>query len=364
MAEENLDPRVDSEWVAVNAFRELLKLSTKGNMQKSTYDEAMEFGGMLYPALLGQETSILRRAKESDTTREYRQRARLKSTLQGREVLPLELLQPDIEELETLLSVAKRNRERGRVDQLRNRLSVLCDARDEIDPPPHTENQLIFRDVSAFPQGLPSIESGQGYRSFELPDGNTLRVHVLHPDKPEKVSGADVLYERHVPGEETATLVLVQYKIWEKQVLSLADPRMQEQLRKLKAVACEGGLCQSASADSPYRFPHCAAFLRPTDKLQRPDQKLISSGEHLPVCKIEQCSRTNRFGTPVIDYKSIRATSLSAGAFEYLFSYDKLGSRQVSYEELDAFYKELRTSADAGRMVIHAQERLARTVSL
>lgn len=28
--------RVDAEWIALSAFRELLKISTKGNMSKST----------------------------------------------------------------------------------------------------------------------------------------------------------------------------------------------------------------------------------------------------------------------------------------------------------------------------------------
>jgi hypothetical protein len=41
------DQRIDAEWVALSAFRELLKLSTKGSMSKSTYSEAMDFGAEL-----------------------------------------------------------------------------------------------------------------------------------------------------------------------------------------------------------------------------------------------------------------------------------------------------------------------------
>jgi hypothetical protein len=93
MSDDNVS-RIDSEWVALNAFRELLKLATKGDMSKSTYDDALEFGGQLYPALLGQEVSLLRRARESDTTKEYRQRARLLSQKRGTAVDPLDLLTP------------------------------------------------------------------------------------------------------------------------------------------------------------------------------------------------------------------------------------------------------------------------------
>ncbi|MDF0378440.1 hypothetical protein [Methylophilus sp. YYY-1] len=350
------DPRIDAEWIALSAFRELLKISTKGSMSKSTYAEAFEFGAALYPALLGDESSILRQANESNTAREYRQRARLKSEAAGNPIHPLGLLDEDISELVQLLELAKKSKEKGRVDQLKNRLKTLRRARDEIAPPAHTETQLIARDTNAFPAGLPTLGNGKGYKAFELPDGNALRVHIFHPDKPEHVSGADVLYERHDPSTDSATLVFVQYKIWEKQSLSLNDPRMQSQLAKLKSVVCDGGLCTIESVKAPYRFPHCAAFLRPTDKLQNPDQKLISSGEHLPICKIEECAKTNRFNTPVLDFDGVRRTSLSGTAFEYMFTYNKVGSRPVPYEELEQLYHRLSINAEPGNLLVHAQE--------
>jgi hypothetical protein len=52
----NQEFRVGSEWVALRAFRELLKIATKGDMAKSTDDEALEFGGELYLDLLGRES--------------------------------------------------------------------------------------------------------------------------------------------------------------------------------------------------------------------------------------------------------------------------------------------------------------------
>lgn len=356
MSESSPEQRIDAEWVAISAFRDLLKLATKGDSSKSTYAEALDFGAELYPALLGAESSLLRRASESDTTREYRQRAHLKSQATGTTIQPLELIAPDIAELEQLLAVAKETKEKGRVDQLKNRLKTLKSARDQLDPQAHTETQLIGRDAGAFPGGLPSIGSGRGYRAFELPDGNALRVHLLHPDKAEHISGADVLYERHEPTKEVATLVFVQYKIWEKQTLSLKDSRLQAQLAKLRSLVCDGRFCSHDEELPPYRFPHCAAFLRPTDKLQRPDQKLISSGEHLPICRINQCEKINRFGTPVIDYQGIRSTSVSGTAFEYIFSYGKVGSKPVAYHELEDLYSKLRIAADPNQLVVHAQE--------
>jgi hypothetical protein len=45
--------RIDAEWVALSAFRELTRLATKGDMKLSTYNGALDLGGDLYPDLLG-----------------------------------------------------------------------------------------------------------------------------------------------------------------------------------------------------------------------------------------------------------------------------------------------------------------------
>lgn len=353
----NQESRIDSEWVALNAFRELLKIATKGDAAKSTYNEALEFGGTLYPELLGRESSVLRRVRESDTTTLYRQRATLQSQKTGVAITPLELLLRDIQELEDLLTVAaQQGRDRGRSDQLKRRLALLRTSQDELSPIPHSENQLVFRDAEVIRRDLPAIGSGRGYRDFRLPDANVLRVRVLHPDKPEHVTGADVIYETHVPDEQQASIVAVQYKIWEERKLRLSDERMLAQLERLRSFTCEAGLCVSYSRDPAFRFPHCTAFLRPTDRLQRSDQKLLSTGEHLPICKIESCATTTRRGASVLEYKAMRKVSLSGEAFEYLFTAGKVGSRMLSYHELTKVYANFEVAPNREHVVVHAQE--------
>lgn len=353
MSEET---RIDSEWLALNAFRELLKIATKGDMAKSTYDEALEFGGELYPELLGAQTSVLRRVRESETTKEYRQRAMLMSRKAGVEVLAVDLVATQIEEIEGLLTVAARSKDISRVAQLKRRLKSFKASHDELSPVRHSENQLIFRDAYVVDRRLPELGSGRGYRDFTLPDENVLRVRVLHPDIPEHVTGADILYERHSPNSQEASLVVIQYKLWDNRSLSLSDPRMQEQLQRMERFACEAGLCANAQAEDEYRFPHCAAFLRPTDRLQTADQKLITSGEHLPICKIGVCATTSRMGTPVLKYKKIKETSLAGEAFEYLFTAGKVGSRMVGYDELAQLYERYKVESRRGQVVVHAQE--------
>lgn len=349
--------RINAEWVVLNAIRGVTKIATKGDMSKSTYNNALEFGGEIYPDLLGADASILQRERESDLVKEYRQRARVKSSQLDVKVEALTLLQADISEYRGLIEYEKQNkRNKGKVDLLKRRLGVLIEAEKEISPVPHTENQLIFRDAYAVERVVPANGSGQAYRDFELPDSNILRVRVLHPDKPEHITGADIIYERHSPFKEAASIVVVQYKIWEEKVMYLTDKRMIGQLDRLRKFTCNGGICKPSGAENSFRFPCCTAFLRPTDKLQRADQKFISSGEHLPICHIDACKSTGARGAPMLEYKKIQNTSLSSEMFEQLFNKGKIGSRMLSYDELKKLYRENEIAADENTVVIYAQE--------
>lgn len=351
------ESRLDSEWIALNAIRGLTKIASKGDARKSTYDNALELGGELYPALLGADASILRRERESDTAKEYRQRARLRSIKNGTEITPNTIIRQDIDELQDLLNVAKlEKQEKTKVDQLKRKLINLIEAEKELNPVPHTENQLIFRDALAVTRTVPALGSGKAYRDFELPDGNILRVRVLHPDKPEHVTGADIIYERHSPKEESARIVAVQYKIWDNKTMYLTDTRMKAQLERLKNFTCDKGICNQPETENSYRLPCCAGFLRPTDKLQRPDQVFISTGEHLPICKIDECKTLTPRGAEILEKDSIREISLSSEMFEQLFNKEKTGSRLLNYEELKKFYEDHQVDSGDNTLVIYAQE--------
>lgn len=349
--------RIDAEWIALNAFRGLTKIASKGDMAKSTYDNALDLGGALYPELLGPETSVLRRDRESDTAKEYRQKAQLKSIKKSESIDPVSLVQADIAEIKDLLSIAEKNKnDRTRVDQLKKKVGQLVAAENEMSPVTHTENQLIFRDAYNIERNLPAIQSGKGSRDFQLPDGNVLRVRVLHPDTPEHVSGADIIYERHSPTEEKASIVAVQYKIWNDKVLRLTDTRMIKQLERLNKFMCENGMCSQDKPDNTYRFPCCAAFLRPTDKLQKADQKYFSTGEHLPICRIGECKTETVRGKPALEYHKMRNVSLSSEMFEYLFNKGKIGSRLLGYDELKKLYADYLIESAEDNVVIYAQE--------
>ncbi len=326
-------------------------------MAKSTYDNALELGGALYPELLGAENSILRRDRESDTAKEYRQKASLISIKKKESIDPISLVRTDIQEFKELISISESNaNDKTKVDQLKKKLNQLVAAEKEMSSASHSENQLIFRDAYNVKRNIPAIGSGRGHRDFQLSDDNVLRVRVLHPDNPEHISGADIIYERHSPTESKANIVAVQYKIWSDKKLLLTDPRLIKQLDKLRTFTCSNNICTQGESDNTYRFPCCAAFIRPTDKLQKTDQKYISTGEHLPICKITECTSISPRGKPMLEYNSIRHVSLNSEMFEYLFNRGKIGSRLLDYYELVKLYADFLIESSEDNVVIYAQE--------
>ncbi len=85
----------------------------------------------------------------------------------------------------------------------------------ELDIKPHTEHNLIFRDAYNVDRKLPELTKGHAHKDFQLPDDKVLRLRVLHPDRPEHITGADIIYERHDLKSNKVSFISVQYKIWE-----------------------------------------------------------------------------------------------------------------------------------------------------
>jgi len=345
--------RLDAEWVTLNAVRELMRMATHGDSSQSTYDQALELGARICPQVLGDDVSLLKRDRESPTVREFRQRAEAKSRKTGEPVSAASLLESEVAEYRDLLSTA---RNRQRTDQLKSRLTQMEQALADIAPNRHSESQLIWRDAYSIHRDAPDLKIGQGHKDFLLPDNNVLRVRVTHPERAESISGADIIYERHSPGNRTVNVVGVQYKIWEERTLYLNDDRTRRQLSRMEEFFCKRGLCKPGDTDHTFRFPFCSAFLRPTDRLQSPNQELRSTGEHIPICLINDVKRTGIRGADVLQYDDLRHMSLSYSVFEELFTSGKLGSRTLRYDELQQLYSVFDEMIDKDHILIHAQD--------
>lgn len=342
--------RLDAEWTTLNGLREVFGIALKGTKQP-TYSETLELAEIVAPDLFADEQSVLARRHESGLAKEYQQKAQALSSIQKRKVTPVEVIDEEINELDTLISQTEDN------DKLRERTRRLYEVRRELTLKRQTENRLIFKDAFNVERELPISGRGDNYRDYELPNNRVLRIRVLHPDKPEHITGADVIYENYWDAVQKVRLAAIQYKIWEGRKI-YQDDRMAEQLKKMQTAFCDVGICNEPSDEKPqrYRLPYCCAFLRPTDRLQRPDDKLLSSGYHVPLCTLSKFWHDGPKGGKQIRSQDIRGEAITHKIFEEMFNTNMLGSKWLSYQELETLYRKYRILETYERIVIHAQE--------
>lgn len=222
---------------------------------------------------------------------------------------------------------------------------------------PSRSREIIEKEISldCDPNGgSPTQEKSPGTKTLGDLTVEVLRIRVLHPDIPEQICGADLIYERHYIEDGEVSFAAVQYKIWEDQKMSLGDPRLNSQLEKLKKSFCDKKVCHESQ--DGYRFPCCSAFLRPTDRLQSASQALRSSGEHLPICKIKDVQSLSVQKKPILEWQKIRGTSLSAHAFDELFIDGRVGSARMKPQRLIDIYKDFLSEAGEDTLVLYAQE--------
>jgi hypothetical protein len=111
---------------------------------------------------------------------------------------------------------------------------------------------------------------------------------------------------------------------------------------------------QSQRLDA-YRLPYCSAFLRLTDKLEDPGSQLISSSYHVPVCVMERLWSSTPENSH-IGSALFRSESVTGRVFEELFNANMLGSKWLTYAELERLYEQHNLLDVNERVVIHAQE--------
>lgn len=350
LTEEQRD-RMDAEWAFINAAREGMNIFRR-KPDQTTYKQAARWGEAIAPEVLDPERRIINADRETLEARYYRQQAIAETALRGVMVTPLELIGADIEKLEAMMIVSPE------ADRVESKLEQLEKVRKEMTPRRHSENQVIFRDAYQVERYLPITKKGHGYQEYAADDDRRLRVRVLHPDHPESKTGADLIYELHNTEAETARVVLLQYKMWDRKNFPY-DPRMDAQLHKLMGIGCRGQFCLSPEGDhdgKSYRFPYCSVFLRPTDRLQDPDAKLVSSGMHMPLCRVHKSWSITERGAKVLTRDAIERQSVSHAVFEYLFSTSLLGSRELEWSMLEKYYEEWGLLDGDDRLVLHAQE--------
>lgn len=355
--------QIDLEWMLINASKELLSFVKRS--PNVTYADAIKFARENDPETFeGSKTGLVRKTALEKLHEKYKQEAIGIKKDTGKEVLAEQLIEERFEALERILK--NYPEEEDRPDALKKefrQLQALLKKEEDIvlNLEKVTEDEALRHDIVAERANKVFIKSHLGkynvYKDRE--DGTVFQIAVLHPNQKEKITGADLIYEQYDVENKKVRIAAIQYKIWDKRVLyfSQASNAIQ-QIKKLEACFCEEKFCTDGRGSNfsfeKYRMPFCVAFLRPTDKLQNP-KTLITSGFHLPICKIEKI-KEDGYSKDIIRLDQLKNTAINSYTFEELFNAEMVGSRWLDISELERFYKNSGVLEDSGNLVIHAQD--------
>lgn len=370
--------RFDAQWLYAVAYRESLSVAYRRSIE---YAQVFLTADKYAPLILGRQV-LLFKPGESKNARFYRERAALLTrkrqleegaTLSVRKrqqkmgstenaIQPIDILDRDIQELEDLLKS-----DNGRSRTQREKLEELYNTRREFEEQQvvrHEEPEVLRHEWDRglnLPTFFPQSETE--YHDFALPDERVMRIRFVHSTKIESITGVDFIYEYHLPKEQKARLAAVQYKLPKRNSKNIViEDEIQAQLDRMCTVFCDNELCAGPQYDDDgnrrYQLPPCCAFFRPTDRLQQFDSRLATTGYHIPQCDIDRvCEYTrtekrNKVITPEISMKH----GISHRIFEELFNTEKLGSRWLTYEQLEKFHQAYEITKPSEQAGIYIQE--------
>lgn len=307
------EERAETAFQLVVAMRDTINIAKKtGN--KSTYENAIQLFYDFSPELYNDIVDSLPQRNLSDEAKVYIASAKVESESSGKQVSPLTLLEEDIEKYKTIIKKSDKDDKEGK-KVLRNKLVSLESLRKSLKPREISENRILIRDTTKASRedfGARFLSDNDFHVDYEISSDRYLRIRLLHPDVPEHLTGADLIYEQHDTERGKIRILFLQYKIWEDGVLYFSQVRnLESQLEKLERCLCSNGRCDGPVMEEKtreFRFPYCAAFFRPTDKLQRQNEKLVSSGLHIPVCTIR---RLMQEGNKKLERRSMRKETLN-----------------------------------------------------
>lgn len=352
--------QLQKEWLVINASKQMLAL-VKGH-DNVTYSDAIKLAKQNALELFkDSKTGLVKKTKIERIRDDFELMAKLKSVKLNRPITAFELLDLEIDELLSLEEVTTNPQELARLDRKRNELIQVYHNQPNDDVLTFervTENQAIMKDAFRLKGNREFVNShlGKFNEYHDRYNKNVFRITILHPNPSEAIVGADLIYEQYNDSRNKVRIAAIQYKIWEKGVLYFSSAsNLVEQLAKMENCICGNQFCRKKinnDSDS-YRFPFCAAFLKPTDKLQSPT-KLHTSGHLLPVCKIDKV-KTKARNDYKIELEDVLYFSITSDVFEELFNNGKIGSDWMDVGELENFYRISKILEPNQNIILYAQ---------
>jgi hypothetical protein len=337
--------RLDIEWLVYNAIREGAALSL-GNLQLAGHRDSLRLAQRVAPSLFASSESLLVREWESPESREIRDIA----TATG---VSFEIaLNAEIERYDQLMKSNKNQRER--LESLNRRLSKLRDLQSGMELHEYYEGKLIERDARIGGY-LPKLSNdADGYLDFSLPADKVMRIRVTHETKIEGINGADLIYEHHDLKLNRVRIAAVQYKILKDERYTPKSKKLERQLTRLDKCFCQEIPCKDdkeEKAELAFRFPTCAAFLRPTYRLQNRQSSILSRGYYMSVCLVRELWKNKQ----EISEQSIDGQIIRQAVFDELFNANLLGSRWIDTKKLDEIYKAQGVLQSSETSVVHVK---------
>lgn len=349
--------RLDAEFAAFNAVKTIIELATEKDVEASN-NAIMRIASKVSTEIFNKESQLYQRHFESELVREYRQRAALETIESQKEVKASDLAKADVDKYLKLLEVASDETD---VDAISNKIKRLNEAIPKLLEKAESENEWILRDIEIpkeIEEGIPVPPISDGRCKVFQHNDTILKIRRLHPDNPEKLTGADLIYERYDLEKKLVRFVHIQYKIWdEKGVLYFSQGNIVDQIEKMTSNLCKGNYCESpGSTAQSYRLPFCSGFLRPTNRVQDPGKRIHSRGLYIPLCMV--ISRLEKISSSdgILKKTNIANCALNQSLFERLFHDDMLGSKWYTYEEVEQFYKSKGILDSNEKLIYHAQE--------
>jgi hypothetical protein len=347
----NEEDRRNNAFQAVNAVREAVSLARRAN-QPVTYEQTLDLIEDLNPQLYSEITTLLARKNESDVVKFFKEKAENKSTDQIK-IEPIDLINEELDELVEIIEKDKSKR------FLNKRIFDLKNALTYFQPRKISEHKILNRDF--YLAERPSFKFSETlykddeFIDYKLEDNKVLRLRLLHPDKPEHIIGADLIYEQFNLKTNQVRFLVLQYKTWNSNNLNLSSGNIASQFEKLDKNLCKSGFCsnyENEEKTNGYRLPFCSAFLRPTSYIASEDSKLVSTGIHVPICQVLKIKESEKSLTK----KNSKGKAISFKIFDELYIENMLGSRWLTFNELEKFYSSKDILGHIDRIRVHAQE--------
>jgi hypothetical protein len=345
--------KFQTEWALLNLVRELRGISNKG--ATPTYYSAIKLARQVIPEVFDEESLIVKRHHEPEMVRSYRQKAEAQTQLEGKVISPVELVDERMTVLTQQIATDIPSK-----DLLVKELDKLKIVRSMLLPKSVQEDYILSHDVKSMKFGVEPINIKAKSTDYKVSEKRTIRVRLIHPNDGEQSMGADLIYEQYDPENRKVRFIMIQYKIWDGELLYWSQAKnLEPQLKKMEDNLCKKGFCHCENGNNfttEYRYPFCSAFLRPTDKLQFKDSPFSSSGMHIPICKINGVTVESKEGNKILRRQNMKHTSLSHKVFEENFNYNQIGSRWMNYSEAEELYREHKILDDSERIIVHVQE--------